>query len=234
MGGQLEQNVIRETHWAEWMRCAIAGDADSYQRFLRAVTPCLRTISRGHCELQGLPAENAEDIVQEILLTIHFKRGTWKSSRPIGPWISFLVSNKLATALRRRILTSDVMGSDGWPEKERGQGCIGPFLSLLNERQREVVLLISMEGAGVRETAGRLFLSERRGAGGAPWLSQEARGSISKQSSLGSWSRQRHQTSAGKPLCVVGAEASDDSRAVDDLILRLRRYRQIACRDWFS
>lgn len=162
MGGQPDQLGIRETDWAEWMRSAIAGDADAYQRFLRAVTPCLRTISRGHCELHGLSEKSAEDIVQQILLTIHFKRHTWKSPRPIGPWLSSVVCKKLADALGRQIPTEDVtvFSATELTERQPRQREIGPLLSLLNERQREVVLLVSIEGASVREMADRLLLSE--------------------------------------------------------------------------
>ena len=43
----------------------------------------------------GLPEHEAEDIVQEVLLTIHLKRGTWDQSRPIGPWLAAITRNKL-------------------------------------------------------------------------------------------------------------------------------------------
>jgi RNA polymerase sigma-70 factor (ECF subfamily) len=58
----------------------------------------------------------AEDIVQEVLLTIHLKRGTWDQSRPIGPWIAAIARNKLIDILRRRgsyisVPINDVMDS---------------------------------------------------------------------------------------------------------------------------
>src|ERR1700754_1871391 len=84
------------------MRAAISGDAGAYRRFLEAATPHLRAMARRRCEQFGVSASDAEDIVQDVLLTIHLKRGTWDQARPIGPWMSTIVRNKLIDALRRR------------------------------------------------------------------------------------------------------------------------------------
>ena len=69
----------------ENQRAAIAGDALCYDRFLKAVTPYLRSIARRRCDQFGAPPSEVEDVVQEVLLAVHLKRGTWDISRPIGP-----------------------------------------------------------------------------------------------------------------------------------------------------
>ena len=61
----------REEEWAIWMRAAIAGDAGAYRRFLEAVTPRVRAMARRRCEQFGASAGDWEDVVQEVLLTIH-------------------------------------------------------------------------------------------------------------------------------------------------------------------
>ncbi len=92
----------REHDLPMWMGSSISGDAEAYRRFLASVTLHLRAMARRRCARCGVPDCNAEDIVQEVLLTIHLKRGTLDPSRPIGPWISILVRNKLVDTLRRR------------------------------------------------------------------------------------------------------------------------------------
>ena len=67
----------REEEWAVWMRAAVDGDAQAYHRFLSTVTPHLRAMARRRCDQFGAPASEAEDVVQEVLLTMHLKRGTW-------------------------------------------------------------------------------------------------------------------------------------------------------------
>lgn len=149
------------------MNAAIAGDAQAYRRFLQAVTPYLRGLARRRCEHFGVPAGDAEDIVQETLLAIHLKRGTWDPARPIGPWISTIARNKLIDTLRRggRRETVpideviDTLGSEEPPEGLEPREIDG-LLARLQQRQREIVQAISVEALGIRETAKRLDMTE--------------------------------------------------------------------------
>jgi RNA polymerase sigma factor (sigma-70 family) len=92
----------REEVWTDLMHAALTGDAVAYRQFLLTVTPYLRALARRRCERVGAPVSDAEDIVQEVLLAVHLKRGTWDQTRPIGPWISTIVRNKMIDTLRRR------------------------------------------------------------------------------------------------------------------------------------
>jgi RNA polymerase sigma-70 factor (ECF subfamily) len=161
------KNSAREEEWASWMRSAIAGDGRAYHRLLTAVTPHLRVIARKRCEQFGAPASEAEDVVQEVLLAIHLKRGTWDPSRPLGPWMAALVRNKLIDSLRRRgrqaaVPLEDVIATlesdDGVAVADRMD--IEQMLSRLKDPQRTIVQSISIEGSSVRETAERLKMTE--------------------------------------------------------------------------
>jgi RNA polymerase sigma factor (sigma-70 family) len=157
----------REGEWKRWMRAAISGDANAYRRFLVAVTPHLRAMARHRCRVVGATEGDAEDIVQEVLLAIHLKRGTWDQSRPIGPWIAAIVRNKLIDTLRRRgrhviVPIDDVIDTLGAEDDARDASPreIDSLLSQLNVRQRDIVKSISVNGGSVRETADRLHMSE--------------------------------------------------------------------------
>lgn len=161
------KNSAREEEWAAWMRSAIAGDGRAYHRLLTAVTPHLRVIARRRCEQFGAPASEAEDVVQEVLLAIHLKRGTWDPSRPLGPWMAALVRNKLIDSLRRRGKQAAVPLEDviAILESDDGVGVadrmdIEQILSRLKDPQRTIVQSISIEGSSVRETAERLKMTE--------------------------------------------------------------------------
>lgn len=65
--------VAREEQWCVWMQAAVRGDAQAYHRFLTSVTPHLRVMARRRCAQFGAPASEAEDVVQEVLLSIHLK-----------------------------------------------------------------------------------------------------------------------------------------------------------------
>jgi len=157
----------REDEWAAWMRAAIAGDAGAYRLFLQAVTPHLRAMARRRGALFGGSASDAEDVVQEVLLAIHLKRGSWDPSRPIGPWISVIVRNKMIDALRRRgrhvdVPIEDVIDTleaeavpDGLEQRD-----VERLLSRLKEQQQDIVRSISVDGSSVRDTARRLSMTE--------------------------------------------------------------------------
>ncbi len=157
----------RESEWADWMRGALDGDAQAYERFLSAVTPHLRTMARRRCEQFGAPAGEAEDIVQEVLIAVHLKRGTWDTARPIGPWLSTIVRHKLIDSLRRRgrhvsVPIEDVMETLAAAERTDATDRmdVETLLARLKDPQRDIVRSISLNGAGVGETAARLKMSE--------------------------------------------------------------------------
>ncbi len=157
----------REAQWADWMRAAISGDEGAYRRFLEGVTPYLRGLARRGCDRYGASPGDSEDIVQETLLALHLKRGTWDAGRPIGPWISTVARHKLIDALRRRgrsvsVPIDEVAAS--LEAQEPAQGLEGAevdrLLAHLKGRQREIVRSVSIEAAGIRETARRLQMTE--------------------------------------------------------------------------
>src|SRR3978361_766482 len=84
------------------MRLAISGDDAAYHRLLKAITPVLRAAARRGLARAGQPPDQAEDIVQEILLAVHLKRHTWDSEAPFAPWLFAIGRNKLIDTLRRR------------------------------------------------------------------------------------------------------------------------------------
>jgi RNA polymerase sigma-70 factor (ECF subfamily) len=81
------------------MRAAQAGDADAYRAFLTAVTPRIRRIVRARRGF--LDVADTEDLVQDVLLSVHSVLATYDPSRPFMPWLLAIVRNRLADAARR-------------------------------------------------------------------------------------------------------------------------------------
>jgi RNA polymerase sigma factor (sigma-70 family) len=157
----------RENDWAVWMRAAMTGDAGAYRQFLAALAPHVRAVARSRCRSLGAPEGEVEDIVQEVLLTIHLKRGTWDQARPIGPWVAAITRNKLIDILRQRgrhitVPIEDFVDSlraeDPTPELSTRE--VDTLLGHLKPQQREIVRSISLNGGSIRETADRLQMTE--------------------------------------------------------------------------
>jgi RNA polymerase sigma-70 factor (ECF subfamily) len=124
-------------------------------------------MARRRCDQFGAPASEAEDVVQEVLLAIHLKRGTWDPARPIGPWLSAIVRNKLIDSLRRRgrhvnVPIDDVIATLEAEEQTDALDRLDAehMLERLKDPQRDIVRSISIQGTSVRETAERLKMSE--------------------------------------------------------------------------
>lgn len=160
-------NASREEQWAMWMRAAISGDSCAYRLFLKSILPHVRAMALRRCESCNASPTDAEDAVQEALLAIHLKRGTWDPSRPIRPWISAIIGNKLIDALRRRGKhvgvpvddVADILEAEG-PSSDLPHGGMGRLLAKLKDRQRIIVQSVSVEGYSARETADRLNMTE--------------------------------------------------------------------------
>ena len=160
-------SLEREAQWAIWMRAALDGDADSYRRFLEGVTPYLRSMARRRCERGSAPGSEVEDVLQEMLLAVHLKRGSWDRSRPIGPWLSTIARNKMVDILRQRVRHESVSIEDvadtlasNHPNDEAEHGDLARLLKRLKEPQRTIVQSLSLDGSSVRETATRLHMTE--------------------------------------------------------------------------
>jgi len=79
------------------MAAAQAGDARAYDRLLRACLPMLRSVARRRIR----DAAEAEDAVQDALLTIHRLRDTYDPARPIRPWLVAITERRAIDRLRR-------------------------------------------------------------------------------------------------------------------------------------
>ncbi len=97
-------SVTRETEglWDGWLAAAQGGDTRAYDRLLRDCLPLLRAIARRRIA----DAAEAEDAVQDTLLTIHRMLATYDPARPARPWIAAIAERRCIDRLRRRGRTS--------------------------------------------------------------------------------------------------------------------------------
>jgi len=149
------------------MRSAMAGDNAAYHRLLKAVTPVLRAASRRGLTRAGQSPDQAEDIVQDILLAVHLKRHTWDVNAPFAPWLFAIARNKLIDALRRRgkrVFVNIDDFAETLPEQPKAETAsaaeVTAQLNTLPQRQREVLQSIAVESASIKDTAKKFAMSE--------------------------------------------------------------------------
>jgi RNA polymerase sigma factor (sigma-70 family) len=148
-GKMQEPNGDREARWASLLRTAIAGDGVAYARFLREITPVLRGIVRARG--RSLPPDQHEDIVQEVLMSIHAKRHTWRPDHPVQPWLYAITRHKVIDAFRRRG-SAVILPVEGLEDELQAEPApdglaardVEHFLGQLDPRSAEIVRAIAL------------------------------------------------------------------------------------------
>ena len=79
------------------MASAQAGDRAAYETLLRQCVPFIKSIAAR----QGVPPDHIDDVVQDVLLTIHRARQTYDSVRSFNGWLRVIVERRSVDVLRR-------------------------------------------------------------------------------------------------------------------------------------
>jgi RNA polymerase sigma factor (sigma-70 family) len=123
-GHQPGSNVARlqpeDRELAILMQAAQSGDANAYTRLLRSITPRLRGYTRRRWP--SLTREDVEDLVQDVLLSVHAARATYSPDRPFMPWLFTIAARRLADRARRhaRQVAHEVQGGQ-LPDASSGE-----------------------------------------------------------------------------------------------------------------
>jgi RNA polymerase sigma-70 factor (ECF subfamily) len=142
---------------------ALGGDGEAYTALLRCVADRLRSYFRRRLFQQP---DEAEDLVQEVLLAIHAKRGTFDQRQPLTAWVYAIARFKLVDSLRRskrRGISVPVDDADGLfgAEPDHGAGHdVERLLDHLPEKQREAIRMVKLEELSVSEAAKKGQMSE--------------------------------------------------------------------------
>lgn len=99
----MTDHAFADEDLARLMRAAQIGDAVAYLELLRAITPRVRHIVDHRRGFAG--PEEVEDLVQDVLLSLHAVRATYDAARPFMPWLLAIVRNRLADGARRHART---------------------------------------------------------------------------------------------------------------------------------
>ncbi len=152
-----------EARWSEMMAAAQVGDGDAYRKLLLEILPVLRSIVHARVFNHA----SAEDVVQNILMSIHRARSSYRPERPFGPWMRAIARNAIVDSYRQRGRRAErEVGVDYLEDMADPQTPAPPLegglspqletaLSRLPDKQREAVQLIQLEGLSVAEAAAR-------------------------------------------------------------------------------
>jgi RNA polymerase sigma-70 factor (ECF subfamily) len=145
------------------MQSAQDGDGPAYVKLLETITP----IVRRHVLRQIAPfhRQEAEDVVQDVLVSLHVARATYDPERPFLPWLMGIARIRISDTTRRnarraaRELTVaevpetsdadvDTSGADYRDPEALRQAIQG-----LPARQRQAIELLKLREMSLREAA---------------------------------------------------------------------------------
>jgi RNA polymerase sigma-70 factor (ECF subfamily) len=84
---------------AALMHAAQDGDRAAYAGLLRELVPLLQRLLRRR--LGFLQTTDREDLVQDILLSVHAARSTYDARRPFMPWLGSIAHHRMVDRARR-------------------------------------------------------------------------------------------------------------------------------------
>ena len=97
------------------MRAAQAGDSRAYSELLRTLLPLVNELVRQRYPF--LQSQDIDDLVQDILLSVHAARATYDPTRPFLPWLRAIARYRMADSARRYALrTANEVPSEHAPE----------------------------------------------------------------------------------------------------------------------
>lgn len=151
--------------WETLMCAANRGDQRAYAQILTAITPVVRGIVRARGGALG--PEGCEDVVQDVLLTVHMKRHTWREDAPLRPWLYAVTRHKVVDAFRARGKRIDVpvddflevLAAPAGPDPFEAQD-MDRVIDQLDPRAAQIVRAIGIDGDTAADTGARLGMSE--------------------------------------------------------------------------
>jgi RNA polymerase sigma-70 factor (ECF subfamily) len=161
------EREAEDARWSAWMAAAQDGDADAYRRLLEALLPALRRMVRARV----YDRESAEDVVQNILLSIHRARHTYRPERSFGPWMRAIARNAMIDSFRESGRRGEREVGVEWIDDLPGEPLLAPpsdafappsdaldprlqaALERLPDTQRQAVEMIQLRELSVAEAA---------------------------------------------------------------------------------
>lgn len=163
------RDAAAEPDTARLMRAVQAGDDAAYAALLRQVIPMLRAVARRRIR----DAAEAEDALQDTLLTVHQLRASYDPERPIRPWLVAICERRCIDRLRRRgrrqnretaidglehvLAASGTPGTDGEGRVAAAQ--LHAAIADLPQSQRVALRLAKLEDLPLADASARSGLS---------------------------------------------------------------------------
>ncbi|ANY19757.1 ECF RNA polymerase sigma factor SigM [Tsuneonella dongtanensis] len=146
--------IADEATLAQLMRASQGGDRTAYNALLRECGGWLTRYFR-----RRVAPEQLDDLVQEVLVSLHAKRASYDPARPFLPWLAAIARYRWVDHLRR-VYRNEEVGIEGYEfEQLPEQDAVAARISLdrlfesLPEAQATAIRLVKIQGQPVSDAA---------------------------------------------------------------------------------
>ena len=150
------------------MLASLAGSDMATQALLTRLSALLRSYFKGRLTRIGRTTADAEDLVQETLISVHTHRHTYDRTQLLTPWAYAIARYRLVDYVRRTRTSAALLPLDEVPDlpAEGDASAIESALDLhaliaqLAPKTRRAIELVKLQGLSVSEAAASADMSE--------------------------------------------------------------------------
>lgn len=106
-----------------------------------------------------LPAQDVDDVLQDVLMRIHRNVRSLSDDRRFGPWVYSIARNAVIDRLRKKsqapadVDLDQVAASSPDEDEQALLNCVTPFVARLPEAYRHAITLVELQGLSQAEAA---------------------------------------------------------------------------------
>lgn len=164
----MNKSLSDSERWQEWAGAAQQGDKRAYGQLLKELHPYIQNV------LYKSLSQNdaAEDIAQEVLMSVHKSLSTYSSDRPFKPWLMSIINFRKMDYLRkyyaqRQDKTATIDDNPEFindnvtnPQHLGELRDIENALESFSAQQQDIFRKIKIEGYTAKEVANELDMKE--------------------------------------------------------------------------
>ncbi len=140
------------------------GDRDAYARLLHALVPVIRRLVGA--ARHRIDDGTTEDVVQDVLLSVHSVRASYDPARPFMPWLVAIARRRIADAARRarrrgvrevafdpEAVTLAAAETNMYGEAQARSDSLRVAIAQLPRGQREAIEMLKLRELSLREAS---------------------------------------------------------------------------------
>ena len=161
---QPSDQIAREARWSGLMMAAQDGDSRAYAQLLTEIAPFIRNLARR----ERHAPDRLEDVVQDVLITLHRIRDSYEPGRPFIHWLATITHRRSIDLLRKTIRQGrhevfdeesyETFADPGATKEQEAYGDasgLAAALAYLSPSQREAIELIKLQELSLSEASER-------------------------------------------------------------------------------